>query len=249
LRRSGLGVFEFPRRQPRCQQRKNGARNLFGIDAGVAMYAILNALDESASASRPASIGWVPAIIVQSTQQSRQLRANIHGLFLRQDITKRMQGGEKSGIDPLPIMPPETLLEIVDPFLGGADGPLEFCKVPHMTSADLWNRALRNRRTFRRQGRFLNNSNRLLPNLIWAQRKMSELQTSLQPENFKQTTRVRGQAAVLTSIFFSAFCASWLFGSVTVSTPLLKAASILLVSTPSGTRKLRSNEPKRRSLR
>jgi hypothetical protein len=40
-----------------------------------------------------------------------------------------------------------------------------------------------------------------------------------------------------TVIFFSAFCASDTFGSVTVSTPFLKLASILSVSTPSGTRK------------
>ena len=36
-------------------------------------------------------------------------------------------------------------------------------------------------------------------------------------------------------IFFSAFCASALFGSVTESTPFLKLASILSASTPSGT--------------
>ena len=45
------------------------------------------------------------------------------------------------------------------------------------------------------------------------------------------------QAAALTSIFFAGFCASAFFGSVTVSTPFLKLASILSVSTPSGMRK------------
>jgi hypothetical protein len=138
LRRGSLGVFEFPRRQPRCQQRKNGPRNLFGIDAGVAMHAILNAIEECASASRPGSPRWMPAVVIQSTQQSWQLRADIYSLFLRQDVTKRVQGRKESGIDPIPVMPPEALLKIVDPLRGGADGPFEFCKVPHaMTSAGL----------------------------------------------------------------------------------------------------------------
>jgi hypothetical protein len=51
------------------------------------------------------------------------------------------------------------------------------------------------------------------------------------------------QAAALMSIFFAGFCASAFFGSVTVSTPFLKLASILSVSTPSGTRKKRWNDP------
>src|SRR6516225_489247 len=55
--------------------------------------------------------------------------------------------------------------------------------------------------------------------------------------------------ATLTSIFFAAICASGFFGSVTVSTPFLKLASILSVSTPFGTWKERSNEPKFRSRR
>jgi hypothetical protein len=138
LRRGSLGVFEFPSRQARRQQRKNGARNLLGINAGVAVHAVLNARDECASASRPGSPRWMPSIIVQSTEQSRQLRANIHSFFLRQDVTKRMQGGKEGRVDPVPIVPPEALLKIVDPLLGGADGPLEFCKVPHaLTSAGL----------------------------------------------------------------------------------------------------------------
>src|ERR1700730_7001544 len=49
--------------------------------------------------------------------------------------------------------------------------------------------------------------------------------------------------AVLMAIFFSLFCASGLFGSVTVSTPFLKCASILSASTPSGTPKERWKEP------
>jgi hypothetical protein len=52
--------------------------------------------------------------------------------------------------------------------------------------------------------------------------------------------------ATLTSIFFAAICASGFFGSVTVSTPFLKLASILSVSTPSDSG---SNEPKFRSRR
>jgi len=40
--------------------------------------------------------------------------------------------------------------------------------------------------------------------------------------------------AVFTSIFFWAFCASALFGKVTVRTPLEKSAAILSWSTPSG---------------
>jgi hypothetical protein len=53
----------------------------------------------------------------------------------------------------------------------------------------------------------------------------------------------------LMAIFFSAFCASAVFGSVIVSTPFLNFASILLVSTPSGTRKQRWNEPELRSCK
>ncbi len=131
LRRGSLGVFKFARRQAGRQQRKNRARNLLGINARVAMHAILNARDECASASRRSSPRWMPAVIVQPTQQSRQLRADIHSFFLRQHVAKRMQGGKEGGIDPLPIVPPKALLKIVDPLLSGADGPLEFCKVPH----------------------------------------------------------------------------------------------------------------------
>lgn len=168
FRRGSLGVFEFPSRQARREQRKNGARNLLGVDAGVATHAILDALDECASPSRRYSRRWMPAVVVKPTQQIRQLSANIHSLFLRQDITKRMQGRKEGGIDPIAIMPPEALLKIVDPFLGGADGSLEFYKVPHtITSAGLWNRALRQRRTFHRQRRFLEHArHRLLTSEI-----------------------------------------------------------------------------------
>jgi hypothetical protein len=55
-------------------------------------------------------------------------------------------------------------------------------------------------------------------------------------------------AAALTSIFFVSFCASGVLGSITVSTPFLKLASILSTSTPSGTLKFRSNAPKLHSL-
>src|SRR5208282_4420783 len=54
-----------------------------------------------------------------------------------------------------------------------------------------------------------------------------------QPANSDRSEK--DDQAALTAIFFSAFCASVLFGSVTVSTPFLKLASILPVSTPSGT--------------
>ena len=52
-----------------------------------------------------------------------------------------------------------------------------------------------------------------------------------------------GPHALLMAIFFSLFCASGLFGSVTVSTPFLKCASILSASTPSGTPNERWKEP------
>ena len=63
-----------------------------------------------------------------------------------------------------------------------------------------------------------------------------------------RSSRLSYQAA-LTSIFFSGFCASGFFGRVTLSTPLLNVASILLASTVSGTWKQRSKEPKCRSCR
>src|SRR6516164_2920270 len=49
--------------------------------------------------------------------------------------------------------------------------------------------------------------------------------------------------AFLIAIFFSLFCDCAVFGSVTVSTPFLKFASILSASTPSGTPNDRWNEP------
>jgi hypothetical protein len=49
--------------------------------------------------------------------------------------------------------------------------------------------------------------------------------------------------AALTAIVFADFCASALLGSVTVSTPLLNAASIFSASTVSGAWKERSKEP------
>lgn len=54
--------------------------------------------------------------------------------------------------------------------------------------------------------------------------------------------------AAWTEIFFST-CASAVLGTVTVSTPFLRTASILLVSAPVGMRNDRSTEPKRRSER
>ena len=58
-----------------------------------------------------------------------------------------------------------------------------------------------------------------------------------------------GRQPGLMSMLRAAFIASGFFGIVTVSTPLLKLASILSRSTPSGTRKERSKEPYRRSDR
>jgi hypothetical protein len=49
--------------------------------------------------------------------------------------------------------------------------------------------------------------------------------------------------AAFTVIFFAGFCASALFGIVTVRTPFLKLASILSASTPSGTWNERWKEP------
>jgi len=49
--------------------------------------------------------------------------------------------------------------------------------------------------------------------------------------------------AFLIAIFFSLFWASAVFGNVTVSTPFLNCASILSVSTPSGTANARWKEP------
>src|SRR6476660_78934 len=54
----------------------------------------------------------------------------------------------------------------------------------------------------------------------------------------RPANRGRTYQAALTSIFL---------GNVTLSTPFLKAASILSVSTPSGILKLRSKEPNLRS--
>src|SRR5260221_12436455 len=56
----------------------------------------------------------------------------------------------------------------------------------------------------------------------------------------RPANRGRTYQAALTSIFFASFCASGFLGNVTLSTPFLKAASILSVSMPSGILKLRS---------
>lgn len=56
-------------------------------------------------------------------------------------------------------------------------------------------------------------------------------------------------AEALTSTFLAAAFASGFLGSVIVSTPLAKSAEILSTSTPSGSTKLRLNEPYSRSDR
>jgi hypothetical protein len=63
------------------------------------------------------------------------------------------------------------------------------------------------------------------------------------PRALPPAVNATGPHAVLMAIFFSLFCASGLFGSVTVSTPFLKCASILSASTPSGTPNERWKEP------
>ncbi len=55
--------------------------------------------------------------------------------------------------------------------------------------------------------------------------------------------RTANQAAAFTSIFFCCSTAFAVFGMVMVSTPLANSAAILSRSTPSGTVKLRWNEP------
>jgi hypothetical protein len=56
--------------------------------------------------------------------------------------------------------------------------------------------------------------------------------------------RVEFQGYVaLTLIFFAGFCASAVFGSVTLRIPFSNVASILSISTPSGRSKYRSNQP------
>ena len=63
------------------------------------------------------------------------------------------------------------------------------------------------------------------------------------PKALRPAVNATGPHALLMAIFFSLFCASGLFGSVTVSTPFLKCASILSASTPSGTPNERWKEP------
>jgi hypothetical protein len=60
------------------------------------------------------------------------------------------------------------------------------------------------------------------------------------PFSTESTSRTQ---AFLIAIFFSLLCTSVAFGSVTVSTPFLKFASILSASTPSGTPNERWKEP------
>ena len=62
----------------------------------------------------------------------------------------------------------------------------------------------------------------------------SGLHLSMQSGTFNGRA-VRAVYAALMSIVLTAFWASGFFGSVTVSRPFLKLASILSVSTPSGT--------------
>src|SRR5690606_5148074 len=72
-----------------------------------------------------------------------------------------------------------------------------------------------------------------------AGRSLSDVRTA------KRQTAARSAEyqAALTEIFFSFLIASGVFGSVTVSKPFLKWASILSASTPSGSWKQRRNEP------
>jgi len=57
------------------------------------------------------------------------------------------------------------------------------------------------------------------------------------------TSPLASPYAALTEIFFCGCIASAVFGRVTVNTPLLKVASILSASMPSGTGNVRSNDP------
>src|SRR5262245_38060160 len=62
------------------------------------------------------------------------------------------------------------------------------------------------------------------------------------PRRGMTSTRLETQVFLI-AIFFSLVCARGVFGSVTVSTPFWKCASILSASTPSGTPNDRWNAP------
>src|SRR5512140_2457947 len=115
LRRRGLGVLEFRRRQARCKRGEHRAGGIFDIDAGVAMDAIMNALKEGAAALRCQMGIRMPAFIVQPAQQYRQLRADIYGLVSRKNVAQRMHGCQQDQIDTLAVMPAETAHDVIDP--------------------------------------------------------------------------------------------------------------------------------------
>jgi len=72
---------------------------------------------------------------------------------------------------------------------------------------------------------------------------------SIKSEIAPATGDAQHRHASLMSIFFAAFCASAVFGRVTIKTPFFRLASILSVSMPSGSRKHLWNDPNSRSLR
>ena len=117
LRRCGLGVLKFPGRQARGERREHHAGCFLYVDAGVAVDSVKNAFKEGASALRRQVSPWMPSFIIESAQQRRQLRSNVYSLILRKAVAQRMQRCQQNQIDPLAVMPAETVHDVIDPGL------------------------------------------------------------------------------------------------------------------------------------
>src|SRR5512136_2428821 len=81
-----LGILQLRRRHVRGEQSKYGAGNLLRIDAGVAMHAVVDPIQECAAALGGSMSAGVPAVVVKTAKQGRQLCSDIHRFVSRQTV-------------------------------------------------------------------------------------------------------------------------------------------------------------------
>ena len=73
----------------------------------------------------------MPSLVIEPTQQWRQLRSDIDSLISRKAVTQPMQCCQQNQIDPLAVMPAETAHDVIDPGLCLRYGDAEILKSWH----------------------------------------------------------------------------------------------------------------------
>ena len=73
----GFGILDLRRRQTCREQGKYSTSDLLRIHAWIAVYAIVNALQEDVSSPGRRACAGMPTFIVKATQQRRQLSSNV----------------------------------------------------------------------------------------------------------------------------------------------------------------------------